>query len=84
MDDNLYEECKALGIPINNHSSDLYIPVTPETTALIRKHGHRATTFKNQVEGGIWYDVPFAYLPFWKASGEEASVIMIDETGAIV
>lgn len=25
------------------------------------------TTFTNQVEGGLWYDIPFAYLPAWEA-----------------
>lgn len=66
MPDSLYEECVKLGIPTGNHASDLYIPVTDQTRELIKKHGHRATTFTNQVEGGLWYDVPFAYVPFWE------------------
>ena len=63
----LYDEVMKAGIQVANHYSDLYIPVTPETTALIKKHGNYATTFKNQVEGGTWYDVPMAYSPYWRS-----------------
>jgi hypothetical protein len=67
MADSLYADCIERGIKTANHASDLYIPATDETRELIRKHGHRATMFTNEVEGGIWYDVPFAFVPFWEA-----------------
>lgn len=61
----IYEELLAAGIQVSNHESDLYCPVTPESRALVRKHKLMVTTFINQVEGGTWYDIPFAYDPFW-------------------
>ena len=67
MADSLYAECVELGIPTQNHASDLYIPANEQTRALLAKHGHRAQTFKNNVEGGLWFDVPFAYVPFWES-----------------
>lgn len=66
---DLYAECKARGIPIGNHESDLYIPKTDETELLVMctgSHWPRELEFDNQVEGGRWYDIPFAFTPFWE------------------
>lgn len=70
---NLYEEIKAAGIPYANHESDLYIPATPETRAILARHPDQnktATTFINQAPphvGERWLDVPFAFSPWWEA-----------------
>jgi hypothetical protein len=63
---SIWTEVKARGIPYDNYESDLYIPVTDETTALLRKLGIKFSTFRNRVEGGLWYDIPFAYEPWWE------------------
>ena len=81
-ENSLYDECVKRGIPMSNHESDLYIPVTAETQELIKhfstshchkkpatdmRHGERQyNTFVNQVEGGLWFDVAFAFLPWWE------------------
>ena len=82
---NIHEEAKKLGVEIAHHESDLYIPVTPETTELIKQYKSRSnvTTFTEYTLphtrrcincGKIhtirtpirsWYDIPFAYQPFW-------------------
>ena len=67
VEPTIYEACVARDIPCHNHESDLYIPVTAETAALVKHYGSSATRFINQVEGGTWYDVAFAYLPWWQA-----------------
>lgn len=69
----IYAECQLRNIPCHNHESDLYIPVTAETTELCKHFGHRPEKFINQVEGGLWYDVPFAYAPWWEARGVKRS-----------
>ena len=74
---NLYMELVAAGIPIANHESDLYFPITEESTRILAKYPTskaNATMFTNQVEGGRWYDVPFAFTPWWdaRASKQEA------------
>jgi hypothetical protein len=69
----LYAECVKRNIPCHNHESDLYIPVTQETLDLVNHFGHRPETFTNQVEGGVWFDVPFAYSPWWEARGIKRS-----------
>lgn len=64
----LYTDLVAAGVKIANHESDLYFPVTPETRTILAKYPlekGNATTFTNQVEGGLWFDVPFSYLPWW-------------------
>jgi hypothetical protein len=84
-ENSLYAECVKRGIPMSNHESDLYIPVTAETRELIKHFdaspcheksddsrllclpGERQySTFINQVEGGLWFDVAFAFLPWWE------------------
>lgn len=70
--DNLYDECVVREIPTHNHYSDLYIPVTEETAEIIRYYNLSAEKFTNQVEGGLWYDVPFEYMPFWRNVYNEA------------
>lgn len=69
---SIYEEVVAAGIPHHNHETDLYIPVNDQTRELLSRYPlnkGNATTFINQVEGGAWYDVPFAYLPAWEKRG---------------
>jgi hypothetical protein len=66
---SIYQELIAAGIPIANHESDLYAKVTPESKAILGKYEHKGnlSTFLNQVEGGLWYEIPFAFDPFWRS-----------------
>lgn len=66
---NIYKRAIAAGIPTENHCSDLYLPVTEETRRLVREYDHKknVTAFRSQCDGRIWYDIPFAYSPFWEA-----------------
>lgn len=71
---SIYEALKATGAPMDSHESDLYVKKTPETEKIIKTYKYRdnVTTFSNQLNGGIWYDVPFAYQPWWdsRAAGK--------------
>jgi hypothetical protein len=65
----IFEEILKLGIEYSNHYSDLCVPVTKDTTEILRKHGYTSPAsleFKNQSDGKWWYDVPFSYDPFWE------------------
>lgn len=55
------------GIPYENHASDLYIPKTEQNTKLIAVYEFKenVTTFISQIEKTMWYDIPFAYQPYW-------------------
>jgi len=64
----IYQQMKAAGVEIDNHESDLYVPVNADTQKLITKYRFRSnvTTFVNQIDGKLWFDIPFAYTPFWE------------------
>lgn len=66
---SLYAALKAAGVPLDSHESDLYAKVTPESSAIVnryRKEKHiSVSTFKHQVTGDMWYDLPFQFDPFW-------------------
>jgi len=63
----IYEQLKAAGVPTDSHQSDLYAKKTPESEAIIATYESRSivTTFISQIDKTIWYDIPFAYDPFW-------------------
>lgn len=57
---------RAAGIPaehIDHWQSDLYLKVTPETTALVNKYRYKnqVTKFIDNIDHEPWYEVPFAY-----------------------
>lgn len=47
----------------NSFGSDLYLRVTSESRKLIDQYDFESnvTTFIDQIEGRLWYDVPFAF-----------------------
>lgn len=72
----LYLSVRAAGIETASHESDLYIPATPEAVAILAGYPLQkanATRFRNQVDGKIWIDVPFAFDPYWEARGMSRS-----------
>lgn len=64
---SIYQQVIERGVEHANHSSDLYIPVNDETRALIAEYEHKrnVSVFKNNIDGKPWFDIPFAYDPFW-------------------
>lgn len=54
---------------IGNHESDLYCKVCPESVEAIAEFeamigcSTRKTTFINQINNELWYDVPFGFMP---------------------
>jgi hypothetical protein len=65
MAKSFYKTLKDLGIPLDHHESDLYVLVTPTSRTVIRQFGVNSTEFTSKVDGLRWFDVPFAYEPFW-------------------
>lgn len=67
---SLFEEIERSGVPdsdISHWNSDLYLRVTPETTAIIDGYEfkNQVSTFIDEIDGKPWYEVPFAYDPAW-------------------
>jgi hypothetical protein len=68
---SVYEECLTAGVEISHHYSDLYVPVTEKTTKILESHNILGTSlvslFMHQQHNEPWYDIAFAYLPYWQA-----------------
>ena len=64
----IFQQVQELEIEFDNHESDLYIPVNKVTTRLIDVYDFKqnVATFRNELNGKQWYDIPFAYDTFWK------------------
>lgn len=70
---SLFHYVLTAGIPYASHETDLYIPANDRTRKILAEFptcDANKTTFENQVEGGTWFDVPFAYLPAWWAKSK--------------
>jgi hypothetical protein len=66
---SIYEQAKALDVEMDSHESDLYMPVNDVTTALVKEYQFRSNVrvFRSNIAPhNLWYDVPFAYQPFWE------------------
>lgn len=53
---------------IDHHESDLYLRKTPASEKLVAQYSYRniVTTFRCAIEHDVWYEIPFAYDPFWE------------------
>lgn len=75
---DLYDEATKVLKPedIDHHESDLYIRKTPEAEALIKRLNNDAmvATFKDNIDGDTWYDLPFCYKPFWVNISKKGNV----------
>ena len=74
---SLYTELKDAGCTLDNHYSDLYVLFEPKATAIIQQHRtltHRTvmlSTFVSNLDGKLWYDIPFAFDPYWEARSKQ-------------
>ena len=64
---SLHRQLLAAGVDLDHHESDLYAMVTPESRRIVEESGHSSTMFTSEVDGKLWYDLPFAFEPFWRA-----------------
>ncbi len=65
---NIFEEIKKNNIEFSHHESDLYIPKNEITEKIINNYEFKrnVTVFHNQITHNKWYDIPFAFDPFWE------------------
>ena len=68
----LFQQANDAGIEHDSHCSDLYLPVTDETKAMIADYEFKGnvTIFTSEIDGTLWYDIPFAFDPFWAKCDE--------------
>ena len=67
----LYKAIEAVTTPDerDHHYSDLYIKDSPAVRDVLFRYKYfsAVTTFRDQTDPlrALWYDVPFAYVPYW-------------------
>lgn len=68
---SIYTEMKEAGVKMSSHESDLYVPVNEVTSALVSvyEHMNNVTTFISNIDRKAWYDIPFAFDPYWEKRG---------------
>ena len=67
-DKSIYEQVIELNIEHDHYYSDLYIPVNDTTRDLVASYGHTIDFefFSSNIDGKLWYDIPFSYDPYWQ------------------
>jgi len=62
-----------MGVEIDHHESDLYVPVTKETQAFLAQFPEMSVTmFTSLIDNKLWFDIPFMYEPFWPKKGQQS------------
>lgn len=53
---------------IDHHESDLYLRKTLKSEKLISEYEFRnlVSVFRDNIEHVLWYEIPFAYSPYWE------------------
>ena len=52
---------------IDHHGSDLYLKITPGSTALVARLENKSLLSRfRDPDGVLWYDLPFCFIPYWK------------------
>lgn len=70
--DLVYEKLVAVMKPedIDHHESDLYVRWTNASEKVLEECGKGSglwvESFRDQITGKLWFDIPFAYTPFWE------------------
>lgn len=65
--DTIYERLLRAGVELDHHESDLYAKKTPESDRIVQSYRYKSnvTVFRSTFDGSPWYDIPFAYTPWW-------------------
>jgi hypothetical protein len=69
MEQTLYQKLIEAKIPIDHYESDLYFPITDESSSILLQFPSSALNvniFRDNVTKQMWYEVHFAYDPFWE------------------
>lgn len=78
----IYEQLKASGVKIETKSSDLLVPVTPITQAIVDGYEFKknVTTFIDNIDHELWFEIPFAFDEFW----ERGPVMWAQDQGSLL
>lgn len=65
--ETIYKQLQAAGVELDSHASDLYAKVSDVSKPIVEAYKFRqqVTVFKSNKDGAAWYDIPFAFDPYW-------------------
>lgn len=75
MDCSVYETLKFAGARLAHRESNLYVKADPLSRRVLKEvlAGNRLfgrpSLFLAEDGSGLWYEIPFAYEPYWLARG---------------
>lgn len=77
---SLYQLLIAAGCQIDHHESDLYVKATSEASKIIEPYClsnpiYKYTLFTSPIDNQQWWEIPFAYEPFWEGRTEFHRII---------
>jgi hypothetical protein len=66
-EEEIYSKLKKANVPLDNHESDLYALVTPESEKIVAAYEFKSLVrkFKSPKDDKLWFEIPLAYQPFW-------------------
>lgn len=64
---SIYEQLMLAGVDLDHHESDLYAEVTPESRRIVEAYQYRSNVTTYYTNGEQWYDIPFAFDPWWES-----------------
>ena len=76
---SVYETLKFAGCRMAHHESDLYVKADPASRRVLREMlddrrlVNRPELFSADDGSGFWYELPFAYDPWWEKKMELSS-----------
>jgi hypothetical protein len=65
---SIFDLVREAGIDFDSRESSLHIPVNDKSRAIMEAYQFKdnVTTFMNSIDGKQWYDIRFAYEPWWE------------------
>jgi hypothetical protein len=65
--ESLYVKLKAAGVPVETHASDLWVPISDASRAIVEKYEYfqNVTVFWSERDQDFFYDVPFGFAPYF-------------------
>jgi len=59
---------------IDHYCTDLYLKVNSASSIIVSALDNRAllNTFRSNIDGALWYELPFCYIPGWTRDPWEA------------
>jgi hypothetical protein len=68
----IYQLLKSAGQELESHESDLYVKITDDSIKIVNNYKFRnnVTSFISKIDGEPWFDIPFAFDPFWERIGK--------------